>query len=134
MKPMISLCGMRCDLCLAYRPNVEAHPEYKRLLSDGWQKYFGTHIPPEDILCDGCFLGGEDTIDTECPVRACAVARGVENCAVCDDYICEKLADILVDFDEIQAKFDQPIPEVDRQQFIFPHENKQCLAELRKLK
>jgi hypothetical protein len=25
------------------------------------------------------FLGGEDTIDTECPVRACAVARGVEN-------------------------------------------------------
>jgi hypothetical protein len=55
-------------------------------------------------------------------------------CAVCDDYICEKLADILVDFDEIQAKFDQPIPEVDRQQFIFPHEKKQLLAELRKLK
>ena len=131
MDPIISLCGMRRDLCLAYRPNVEAHPENQQLISDGWYKYFGFRIPPEDILCDGCFLEGNETLDSECPIRPCVIEHGVANCAACDSYICDKLADILVDFDEMQAKFDQPIPEVDRKWFIFQYENKQRLAELR---
>ncbi|MDY6866757.1 MAG: DUF3795 domain-containing protein [Chloroflexota bacterium] len=134
MEPIISLCGMRCDLCLAYRPNVEAHPENQQLLSDGWHKYFGFRLPPEDILCDGCFVNGESILDSECPVRPCVIDHNVMNCAECDNYVCEKLADILVDFDDFQAKFDQPIPEADRRRFIFPYENKQRLAELRKQK
>lgn len=134
MDPIISLCGMRCDLCLAYRPNVEANPENQRLLSDGWHKYFGFRLAAENILCDGCFINGDTTLDSECPVRPCVIEHNVKNCAECDAYICEKLAGILVDFDEIQAKFDQPIPEADRQRFLFPHENKQRLAELRKMK
>ncbi len=134
MEPIISLCGMRCDLCLAYRPNVEAHPENQQLISDGWHKYFGFRIPPEEIICDGCFLEGNETIDAECAVRPCVIEHGVANCAACDSYICDKLAGILVDFDDMQAKFDQPIPEEDRQRFIFPYENKQRLAELRQMK
>jgi len=131
MEPIISLCGMRCDLCLAYHPNVEAHPENRQLISDGWHKYFGFRIQPEDIHCEGCFLDGNKTLDSECPVRPCVIEQGVANCAACDSYICDKLAGILVDFDDMQAKFDQPIPEADRKQFIFPYENKQRLAELR---
>jgi hypothetical protein len=28
-------CGYRYDLCLAYKPNLEKHPENKQILSDG---------------------------------------------------------------------------------------------------
>ena len=27
MEPIITKCGYRCDLCLAYKPNLEKHPE-----------------------------------------------------------------------------------------------------------
>lgn len=38
MEEVLSRCGYRCDLCLAYAPNVQAHPEYRQTLSDGWFK------------------------------------------------------------------------------------------------
>jgi len=134
MQTILSLCGMRCDLCMAYRPNVESHPEYRQLLSDGWHTYFGFRIPPEQLECDGCFPDGNPTLDNECPVKSCVTARGLENCADCEDYICDKLRGILVTFEGIQAKFDHPIPADDRQRFIFPHENAQNLAALRREK
>ena len=41
MKPTLTRCGYRCNLCLAYRPNIDEHPENRQKLSDGWHKYFG---------------------------------------------------------------------------------------------
>ena len=38
MREMASRCGYRCDLCMAYAPNLESHPENRQLLSDGWFK------------------------------------------------------------------------------------------------
>lgn len=134
MEPIISCCGMRCDLCMAYRPNVEAHPEYRQLLSDGWHTYFGFRIPTEHIQCNGCFPDGNPTIDSECPVKPCVTERGLKNCASCEAYICEKLAGILVTIENIQEKFDYPIPEIDRQRFIFPYENAARLETLRSIK
>ena len=131
MKQILSLCGMRCDLCMAYRPNLEGHPENRQILSDGWHKYFSFRIPPEEIQCDGCFSDGKPTQDSTCEVKPCVTERGLENCAGCEDYICEKLSKILVTFEAIQEKFEQPIPEIDRQRFIFPYENAARLAELR---
>lgn len=132
MNVITSCCGMRCDLCLAFRPNVEAHPENREMISDGWHTYFGFRIPPEKITCDGCFSGGSPTIDSECPVHPCVSARDLQNCAECEAYICDKLDQILVTFESIQAKFDDPIPENDRRRFIFPYENKERLKSLRR--
>ena len=130
MEPIMSLCGMRCDLCLAYQPNVEAHPENRQLISDGWHTYFGFRILPEDIHCNGCFADGQPTLDSECPVKPCVTASGFQNCAECAEYICDQLAGILVDFELIQAKFEQPIPDADRERFFLPYENKVRLADL----
>jgi len=131
MEQILSLCGMHCDLCMAYRPNIEGHPENRQILSDGWHKYFGFRIPPEEIVCGGCFPDGKSNLDNECKVKPCVTARELENCAECDEYNCEKLSSILVTFESIQKKFDQPILEVDRQRFIFPYENADRLAKLR---
>ena len=127
----LSFCGFRCDLCLAYRPNIEKHPENQELLSDGWHRYFGFRINPEDIVCDGCKTGKIKTLDRDCPVRPCAMERNINTCADCEDYICENLTERLISFDEIQARFEQSISSEDRQHFIFPYENIQRLAELR---
>jgi hypothetical protein len=131
MEPIITLCGMRCDLCLAYQPNLDAHPENAQRISDGWETYFGFRIPPEAVHCDGCFTTGAPTLDSSCDVRPCVIERGLANCAGCEAYICEKLAGRLTRFDAIQAKFDAPIPEEDRRLFIFPYENADRLAAIR---
>jgi hypothetical protein len=44
MEEILSRCGYRCDLCLAYRPNVEKNPSNQQVLSDGWFKYFGSCV------------------------------------------------------------------------------------------
>ena len=35
MSEILSRCGYRCDLCLAYQPNIQAHLK-RQLISDGW--------------------------------------------------------------------------------------------------
>lgn len=132
MEPVLSYCGMRCDLCLAFRPNITAHPENRQLLSDGWHEYFGFRILPEEILCQGCRNTESQTLDTECPVRPCAIERTMEHCALCEDYICENLRERLVDFEHMQAAYGKPIPQVDRERFILPYENANRLANLQK--
>lgn len=132
MEPILTRCGYRCDLCLAYRPNVKAHPENQSVLSDGWFKYFGFRLPPEQILCDGCLASAPKLIDQSCPVRPCVMERGLANCAACPDYGCEKLQERLVTRTEVEQRLGAPILEEDYQRFIRPYENKLRLEELRK--
>jgi hypothetical protein len=131
MQPVLARCGYRCDLCLAYQPNVQKDPSSQQVLSDGWYKYFGFRIPPEQILCDGCLSADSKTIDQNCLVRPCVIAKGLNNCAGCEDYACENLGDRLVVYEEMAARFADPIPQEDRRLFILPYENKQRLEKLR---
>lgn len=132
MGTLLTRCGYRCDLCLAYQPNVEKQPSNQQKLSDGWYQYFGFRLEPSTICCDGCLAEDPHLIDTGCPVRPCVMARGLDNCAQCDAYICDKLKERLVDLDEIKARVGQDIPEDDYLCFIRPYENKKRLEALRK--
>lgn len=131
MAEILTRCGYRCDLCLAYRPNVEANPANQQALSDGWYRYFGFRIPAEQILCDGCMSENPQLIDTSCPVRSCVIGKGIPHCAVCSDYVCEKLAQRLVVYEDIAGQVGNMIPDEDRTRFIFPYENKTRLENLR---
>lgn len=131
MEAILTRCGYRCDLCLAYRPNIESNPANQQKLSDGWYQYFGFRIPAEKILCDGCLAENPQLIDQSCPVRPCVLAKGLENCAYCEQYRCEKLAERLVVFEELQKRVGAIISEEDRKLFIRPYENKSRLDALR---
>jgi hypothetical protein len=131
MKPILTRCGYRCDLCLAYRPNVEIHPENQQKLSDGWHTYFGFRIPPEQIICEGCMAENPRLIDQACPVRPCVIEKGLENCAQCDHYTCPKLTERLVVFEEVKQRLGVEIPEEDYRCFIQAYENKKRLEPLR---
>lgn len=131
MDQILSRCGYRCDLCLAYRRNVESKPANQQLLSDGWFRYFGFRIPEEKIVCDGCWTEKGKLLDEDCPVRPCVIEHGFVNCAECPNFICEKLKERLVTFEELAARMETGIPEEDRERFIFPYENKVRLMKIR---
>lgn len=131
MEPILTRCGYRCDLCLAYKPNVENNPANQQKLSDGWYKYFGFRIPPAEIVCDGCLAENPRLIDRGCPVRPCVLEKGLDNCSQCEQYVCAKLAERIVVYDEIKANFKADIPEDDYQCFLRPYENKRRLEAMR---
>jgi hypothetical protein len=127
MQPILTRCGYRCDLCLAFRPNVQANPANRQKLSDGWYQYFGFRLPAEEICCDGCMAENPELIDQSCPVRPCVIDKGLENCAQCKQYICAKLTERLVVYEEVQQRVGAEIPKQDYLLFIRPYENKRRL-------
>ena len=89
MAKMLGRCGYRCDLCAARSDDSQV----RQKLVAGWRKYLGhTMYTAENVRCDGCMANGR-LADTQCPIRPCAIARDVDNCAFCEDYPCEMLKD-----------------------------------------
>jgi hypothetical protein len=131
MEPILTRCGYRCDLCLAYKPNVVENPANRQKLSDGWHRYFGFRLPAAEISCDGCMSENPKLIDQSCPVRPCVIEKGLDNCAQCEQYVCEKLAQRLVVYEQVRQKVGADIPDDDYVCFIKPYENKRRLEALR---
>lgn len=131
MEPILTRCGYRCDLCLAYKPSIEQNPSNRQKLSDGWFKYFGFRLPAEEICCDGCMSENPKLIDKDCPVRPCVIARGLDNCAQCERYVCDKLKQRLVVYEQLRKKAGAGITDDDYRCFIQAYENKLRLDALR---
>jgi len=91
----IAACGLDCAQCDAYKATQANDEAALEALAKKWRiEYNSPNIKAENILCDGC-LGEGRTIGycQECKIRACAFERGLENCAACPEYSCEKLTD-----------------------------------------
>jgi len=134
MKPILTRCGYRCDLCLAYKSNIENNPSNQQKLSDGWYKYFGFRLPPEKIKCAGCMSNNPKLIDQNCPVRPCVIENKLDNCSQCDQYVCDKLKERLVVYQEVKKRIKMEIPNDDYLCFIQPYENKNHLDMLKSSK
>lgn len=100
----LTRCGYRCDLCLAYKPNVAKELANRQIVSDGWFKYFGFRIPPELVVCDGCLEDNPKLIDQQCPIRPCVISRVLLHCWECENYGCDKLQERWVVYEEIVKK------------------------------
>ena len=131
-KPILSRCGYRCDLCLAYRPNTRKRPQGQVLLSKCWSKYLDLHLPPEKVVCDGCLEEVGERIDTTCPVRLCTIFKGLDNCAPCDHYPCFALEERMISRQDVEQQVGQEISPEDYQGCIRPYENRPRLEALRR--
>ena len=130
-KELLTRCGYRCDLCLAYKANVEKQ-DRRAELSDGWEKCFGFRIPADKIYCEGCMTpGNPKLIDSKCPVRACVITKGLNNCSQCPEYPCQTSNKRAVVYEKV-VKDKKNITESDRTLFIKPYENKVRLDELKR--
>lgn len=132
-KVILSRCGNRCDLCLAYKDNIAKHDQ-RALLSDTWFKIYGFRIPPEEIYCDGCLADCKSEsyqlINEQCPVRQCVIGKGLENCSQCNEYPCEKFQQRVV----ISENLLENNPDISKHEYtigIKPYENKNRIDWLR---
>ena len=128
MEEILGKCGYRCDLCPAYKQNIKCANDKKRC-SDGWSKYLGLEIPPEEIGCGGC-LNEKELADPNCPVRPCVVKNNLENCGHCKNFGCDNLK-TRMNFIEENVDLSS-IPQEDSDVFIKPYQSKERLLKINK--
>ena len=90
-KKVFSKCGMRCDLCLIYRPNVEKE-DRRREICDVFSKVIpGYDLDPSMTICDGCSCEKDDPVllDPTCNARKCVIQKELEHCGYCSAYPCD---------------------------------------------
>ena len=112
-RAMIAYCGIDCAKCPAYRlPRLgeKLHMKgfFQWLLKSGMKRARSRRmrdLPPgtdverlledlnRNVICDGCTAIDARCLKPclECPVRCCAMEMGVENCAHCPKFPCERL-------------------------------------------
>jgi hypothetical protein len=91
MDRQIGYCGYNCGLCAARSDD----PALRQRMVDGWRKYLGhEHYTAENVRCDGCRLG-EHVADQACQARPCAREKGLESCAECAEFPCDKVGHLL---------------------------------------
>ena len=96
---MIAYCGLNCITCPIYLATREKNPKKQRREREqiviAIKKYLGEEKQVEDITdCDGCKAQGGRLYSgcQKCQIRKCASEKGLENCAYCSEYPCEKLS------------------------------------------
>ena len=97
MKELIAYCGLDCEACEARIATVSKDDALRNRVAKKWSELNGVEITPEMINCDGCRVGGRKTpyCESLCPIRQCALGKGVVTCGDCTDMaVCEKLAAI----------------------------------------
>jgi hypothetical protein len=130
MEEILTLCGYRCDLCQFYTKNIESEKDKERV-SREFNRIFGYNIKPEDVECVGCKNEGKHT-DTSCPVRPCALEKGVENCAHCSEFICDKLKERINFTEEFLRDNKKPLSDKDFRSYIKPYQSKERMLKINK--
>lgn len=93
MGKLIAYCGLNCTECPAFIATKNDDNAKRKETAELWTKQFGQEIKPEDINCEGCLpdTGKKLGYCFVCEIRKCGQEKGMENCAYCADYACEKL-------------------------------------------
>ena len=126
MKAHIAKCGYRCDLCSAFKP--ELTDAEKQDISRAFGRYFGMEVRPDDVkTCEGC-NSSDVPNDKECPVFPCVRQKGIDNCAHCDDFGCDKLKQRMDVVEEILEKTND-IPKDDFERYFRPYLSRATLME-----
>ena len=87
MKDMIAYCGLDCEKCDAYLATKNDDQALREKTAKLWSELNSITILPEQINCQGCRVDGVKTVycDSLCPIRQCAIKKGVTTCGDCAD-------------------------------------------------
>lgn len=99
---MTVFCGLNCLACPIYIAAREKDPgrreKLKGEIATRIFEHYGKRASPDEITdCDGCRSSTERLFSgcADCQVRKCALDRGVEICAVCPAYVCDKVREFM---------------------------------------
>jgi hypothetical protein len=89
---ILAFCGILCSECPAFVATQAGDEEALAKQAAEWssEEY---PLTAGDLVCDGCIYTDKRVTKfcLDCDVRHCALEKGVENCAHCDDFPCGKL-------------------------------------------
>jgi len=115
---MIAYCGQNCVECRIYLATRETDLKKQRRMREQIASYitkhFGTETRLEDVTdCDGCTTKDGKLFSEcqKCQIRKCAREKGLENCAYCSEYACEKLSK-LFDSGSVEAGAKKRLDEI----------------------
>ena len=93
MEKMIARCGIVCSECGAFIATKTGDEKLREKTAKEWSAMFKADIKPEDVYCDGCTQNEGYLFSHchECEIRKCCDEKKLENCAHCDEFICDKL-------------------------------------------
>jgi hypothetical protein len=128
MEEILTLCGYRCDLCQFYNENVISEEDKERVSKD-FKRIYGYDIKPEDVECVGCKNEGKHA-DTGCPVRPCALEKGVENCAHCGEFICDRLKERINFTEEFLRDNQKTLSGKDFELYVKPYQSKERMVKI----
>jgi hypothetical protein len=94
---MLAVCGLACGTCpihLATRePDEGKRGALRAEIARQCVEQYSMPMAVADVTdCDGCRAGGRLFSGCRnCRIRPCALGRGLEICAACEDYACAVL-------------------------------------------
>ncbi len=95
MDKILSYCGINCTKCPAYLATQKNDAEEIKKIAKEWSSD-AMKFAPEEIYCDGCCKEGRHfSWVNNCDIKKCCTEKELENCAYCDDYICDILKNSL---------------------------------------
>ncbi len=96
---MISVCGLICTDCDAYKATQANDQDWLQRVVESWKKEYNVpNLTIEGVACDGCVSGSTRLCGHchECDIRLCAMEKGVENCGACVEFeSCERIQNFL---------------------------------------
>ena len=92
LAPHIAYCGLDCSGCDVYRATAWDDEALRQAHVHKVFEQFRIEVEAAKVECYGCRdERPKSGYCAWCQVRGCAIERGLENCAHCDDYPCDKL-------------------------------------------
>ncbi|MBN2349392.1 MAG: DUF3795 domain-containing protein [Bacteroidales bacterium] len=87
MEKLISCCGLNCATCDARIATIADNNDLRAKTAAKWRdQYNASAITAEMINCTGCREPGAKFNHCEvCEIRKCAVSKGYQTCADCDN-------------------------------------------------
>ena len=84
---LIGYCGMDCRTCDAYIATLNDDWDLREKTAKKWSQMNNVTIFPDQINCRGCRSEGIKCMYCldGCPIRPCAIDRGLYSCGECPD-------------------------------------------------
>ena len=98
MNKLIAYCGLDCEQCDARKATLTNDDALREKVAALWSELNNAEITAEMINCEGCRIDGAKTpfCDSLCPIRQCALKKGVETCGSCAEMkTCETVGMII---------------------------------------
>ena len=107
MEKMIACCGLNCMVCPAYIATSKNDLNGIEKVAKEWSNE-SMSFTPEEIYCEGCTAEGRHfKWCMDCPIRSCCDEKNIDNCAFCDDYICDNLQNTISRSPEVKVNLEE---------------------------